>query len=133
MKGRFEKRANRAGAANIKYGNKELANLGNVFSRGIDQQGMYNRIANELTVYQIKKSLYEFGSKLYDEMYTLEDMLEVGKNLSFNELTEIFNMLDSKERLVARFEEMEEYVRKNINDIKNDRDIKRIKRMFKLG
>ena len=133
MKSIYEKRASKAGAGNIKNGNKEIANLGRVFSRGIGQREAYDRIENELTVYQIKKSLYEFGSKLYDEMYTLEEMLEVGKNLSFNELTEIFNMLDSKEKIIARFEQFEEYVRTNIENIKTDRDIKKLKRMFKLG
>lgn len=133
MKGRFEKRCNVAGAANVKCGNRELANLGRVFSRGIGQKQAYDRIERELTMWQIKKSLYEIGCKLYDELNTVEEMLEIGKNLSFNELEELFKMLDSKEKLVSRFEEFEEYVRKNLNTIKTDRDIKRLKRMFKLG
>lgn len=133
MKSRFEKRANRAGAANIKYGNVELANLGKVFNNGINQKAAYKKIEEELSVYQIKKCLYEIGSKLYDELDAVEEMLECGKRLSFSELQEIFNMLDSKEKLVARFEQFEEYVKNNINDIKTDRDIKKLKRMFKLG
>lgn len=133
MKGRFEKRASKAGAANVKYGNVELANLGRVFSRGIRQKEAYNKIENELTVYQIKKVLYEIGCKLYNELDAVEEMLEVGKNMPFTELEEIFKILDSKEKLVARFEQFEHYVRKNINDIKTDRDIKKLKRIFKLG
>ena len=133
MKGRFEKRASRAGAGNIKQGNVELANLGKVFSNGINQKAAYERIENELTVYEIKKVLFEIGCKLYDVLNTVEEMLEVSKRLSFNELSEIFNMLESKERIVSRFEQFEEYVRSNINDIKSERDIKRLKRLFKLG
>lgn len=133
MKGRFEKRATKAGAGNVKYGNAEVANLGNVFSRGIDQKGMYDRIENELTDIQIKRYLCNVGGKLYDELDALEEMLETGKRLSFSELTEIFNMIDSKEKLIARFEEFEQYVRTNIEDIRTDKDIKRLKRMFKLG
>ena len=133
MKGRFEKRADRAGAANVKQGNVELANLGKVFSNGINQKASYERIENELTVYEIKKVLFEIGCKLYDELNTVEEMLEVSKRLSFNELSEIFNMLESKERIVSRFEQFEEYVRSNINDIKSERDIKRLKRLYKLG
>ena len=60
-------------------------------------------------------------------------MLEIGKNLSFAELQELFNMLDSKEKLVNRFEQMEMYIKENINSIKTERDIKRVKRLFKLG
>ena len=133
MKGIYEKRANRAGAGNVKKGNIEVANLGRIFSRGIGQKEAYNKIENELTVYEIKRALYKIGCKLYDELDTLEEMLEVGKNLSFSELTEIFNMLDSKEKIVARFEEFEAYVKENINDIKTEKDIKRLKRLYKLG
>ena len=133
MKGRFEKRARIAGAANVKYGNAELANLGNVFSRGINQKEAYNKIENELTVYQIKKHLYDFGGKIYSELDALEEMLETGKKLSFKELEGLFSMLDSKEKLVKRFEQFEAYVKENINDTKTDRDIKRLKRLFKLG
>ena len=133
MKGRFEKRASRAGAANVKYGNRELASLGKVFNNGINQKAAYEKVEQELTVWQIKRTLNEIGCKLYDELDAVEAMLEVSKRLSFNELSEIFRMLESKERLVARFEQFEEYVRKNIEDIRSDRDIKRIKRIFKLG
>lgn len=133
MKSRFEKRATKAGAGNVKYGNRELANLGRAFSDSINQKAAYEKIENELTEYQIKKVLCEIGCKLYDELDAVEKMLEVGKRLSFNELQEIFNMLDSKEKVIARFEEFEQYVRKNIEDIRTDRDIKRLKRMFKLG
>ena len=133
MKSRFIKRADKAGAGNIKQGNSEVAILGRVFNRGIGQKYMYEKIENELTVSQIKKSVYEIGCKLYDDLFALEEMLEVGKKLTFGELTEIFNMIDSKEKLVNRFEQFEEYMRTNIKDIKTERDIKRIKRMFKLG
>lgn len=133
MKSRFIKRADKAGAGNIKCGNVEVAILGNVFSRGINQKYMYEKIENELTVYQIKKMVYEIGCKLYDELDAIQEMLEVGKKLSFAELQELFNMLDSKEKIVSRFEQFEEYIKNNINEVKTDRDIKRIKRMFKLG
>ena len=42
-KGRFERRASRAGAGNIKCGNANVTNLGNVFSRGIGQREAYER------------------------------------------------------------------------------------------
>lgn len=38
-----------------------------------------------------------------------------------------------KGRFEKRFEEFEIYVKKNINDIKSERDIKRLKRLYKLG
>lgn len=133
MKGIYEKRANKAGAANIKYGNRELANLGKVFSNGINQRAAYGKIECELSVWEIKRTLCKIGCKLYDELDAINEMLEIGKNLSFRELEELFNILDSKEKLVARFEEFEIYVKKNINDIKNERDIKRLKKLFKLG
>lgn len=134
MKDRFVKRASKAGAGNVKrYGDVEVCNLGNVFNRGIGQKQAYNRIENELTDVQIKRYLCNFGGKLYDELDAINEMLEVGKRLSFAELEELFRILDSKEKLVARFEEFEAYVRKNIEDIRTDRDIKRLKRIFKLG
>ena len=85
MKGRFEKRANKAGAGNIKMGNVKVTCLGNVFNRGIDQKGAYDRIENELSVWEIKRSLYKFGMKIYDELNEVNEMLECNKNLSFEE------------------------------------------------
>ena len=58
MKGIYEKRCDRAGAANIKVGNAEVANLGKVFSNGINQKAEYKKVEDGLTVDQIKKSLY---------------------------------------------------------------------------
>ena len=133
MKGVYVKRANRAGAGNIKHGNVEVTNLGRIFSDGINQKEAYNKIENELTVWEIKRMLCKIGCKLYDELDIINEMLEVGKNLSFRELEELFNILDSKEKLVARFEEFEMYVKQNIDDIKSERDIKRLKRLYKLG
>ena len=129
MKGRFEKRATRA----IKNGNVEIMNLGRVFSRGIGQKQAYNKIENELSVWEIKRMLCKIGGKLYDELYAVENMLEIGKNLTFSELEILFDMLDSKERIVKRFEEFEVYVKKNIKEIRTERDVKRLKRLFKLG
>lgn len=133
MKGRFEKRASKAGAGNIKCGNVEVANLGRVFSRGIGQKEAYNKVEDGLTVDQIKKSLYNDGAVVYNALDEINEMLEVNKNLSFNELRELFDILDSKEKLVARFEAYEEYIRKNITEIRSEKDIKRLKRLFKLG
>ena len=85
MKGRFIKRASKAGAGNVKQGNVKVTSLGQVFNRGIDQKGAYEKIENELTVYQIKKRLYDFGAILYNELDDINEMLEVNKNLSFSE------------------------------------------------
>ena len=133
MKDRFVKRARIAGAGNMEYGDRVAANSGKIFHSGINQKLAYEKIENELTVYQIKKRLYEIGCKLYDELNEIEDMLESSKNLSFRELEYIFDILESKKKLVARFEEFEMYIKKNIYDIKNERDIRRIKRMFRIG
>ena len=133
MKGIYEKRANRAGAANIKRGNEEVANLGKCFNNGINQKLMYSKAEDGLTVDQIKRSLYNDGATYYNELDEINEMLEVSKNLSFNELRELFNILDSKEKLVARFEQYEEYVRSNIKEIKSEKDIKKLKRLYKLG
>lgn len=133
MKGRFEKRCNIAGAANVKYGNEKVANLGKCFNNGINQKASYNKVEDGLTVDQIKKSLYNDGAVVYNALDEINEMLEVSKNLSFNELRELFDILDSKEKLVARFEAYEEYIRKNIAEIRSEKDIKRLKRLFKLG
>ena len=129
----MKKRASKAGAGNIKCGNVEVANLGKVFNDGINQRAAYNKIENELTTDQIKKQLYNMGAEIYNEFDEINEMLEVSKNLKFKELVLIFDMLDSKEKMVKRFEQFEEYVKTNIEDIKTDRDIKKIKRIFKLG
>lgn len=131
-KGRFERRASKAGAGNIKQGNAKVTSLGNVFNRGINQKGAYDRIENELSVLEIKRHLYSFGSKIYDELNEINEMLECGKDLSFDELNGLFNILDSKERKVSRFEEYETYVRENINDIKIEKDLFRLQKSFKL-
>ena len=132
MKSRFTKRASRAGAGNVKQGNVKVTSLGQVFNRGIDQKGAYERIENELTSWEIKRSLYKFGTKLYDELNEINELLESNKELSFKELEGLFHVLDSKERKVARFEEYENYVRENINNIKNERDLHRLQKLFKL-
>ena len=115
MKGIYEKRCDRAGAANIKVGNAEVANLGKVFSNGINQKAEYKKVEDGLTVDQIKKSLYNDGAKYYNALDEVNELLEVSKNLSFSELKVLFDMLDSKERLVARFEQYESYVRSKLN------------------
>lgn len=132
MKGRFIKRASKAGAGNVKQGNVKVTSLGQVFNRGIDQKGAYEKIENELTVYQIKKRLYDFGAILYNELDDINEMLEVNKNLSFSELKELFDILSSKERKVSRFEEYETYVRNNITEIKTEKDLHRLQKLFKL-
>lgn len=132
MKDRFVKRASRAGAGNVVQGNANVCNLGNVFNRGIGQKEAYNRVENELTIWEIKRHLYSFGSKIYDELNEINEMLECGKDLSFDELNGLFDILDSKERKVSRFEEYETYVRENINDIKIEKDLFRLQRLFKL-
>ena len=131
-KGRFEKRASRAGAGNVKQGNSKVTCLGNVFNRGINQKGAYDRIENELSVWEIKRSLYKVGTKIYDELNAVNEMLESNKELSFNELNELFGILESKERKVARFEEYETYVRNNIAEIKTEKDLNRLQKLFKL-
>ena len=132
MKDRFLKRADKAGAGNIKQGNAEVANLGRVFNRGIGQKEAYEKIENELTTDQIKKHLYNFGAKIYNELDEVNEMLECGKELSFKELNELFNVLESKERKVNRFEEYEDYVRENINSIKTEKDLHNLQKLFKL-
>lgn len=132
MKDRFIKRASKAGAGNVKQCNANVTNLGNVFSRGIGQKQAYGKIENELTVYQIKKHLYDFGAILYNELDDINEMLEVNKNLSFSELKELFDILSSKERKVSRFEEYETYVRNNITEIKTEKDLHRLQKLFKL-
>lgn len=131
-KGRFAKRASKAGAGNVKMGNVKVTSLGQVFNRGIDQKGAYDRIENELSVWEIKRSLYKVGTKIYDELNAVNDMLESSKNLSFKELTELFDILESKERKVSRFEEYETYVRNNITEIKTEKDLHRLQKLFKL-
>lgn len=131
-KGRFERRASKAGAGNIKQGNVNVCNLGQVFNRGINQKGMYEKVENELTTWEIKRHLYSFGSKIYDELNEINEMLECGKDLSFDELNGLFDILDSKERKVSRFEEYETYVRENINNIKIEKDLFRLQKLFKL-
>lgn len=132
MKDRFVKRASRAGAGNVVQGNANVCNLGQVFNRGIDQKGAYERIENELTSWEIKRHLYSFGSKIYDELNSINELLEVNKNLSFKDLSELFNVLDSKERKVDRFEKYEEYVRSNVNEIKTEKDLRNLQKLFKL-
>ena len=132
MKGRFIKRASKAGAGNVKQGNVKVTSLGQVFNRGIDQKGAYDRIENELSVWEIKRSLYKVGTKIYDELNEVNDLLESNKELSFTELRELFNILDSKEKKVSRFEQYEEYVRENITEIKTEKDLHRLQRFFKL-
>ena len=132
MKDRFVKRARIAGAGNMEYGDRVAANSGKIFHSGINQKLAYEKIEEELTVYQIKKILYSIGVKLYNDLDDINEMLETGKNLSFKELKYLFDILDSKERLVARFEEFEMYVRKNIIEIKTERDIKRLKRLYRI-
>ena len=132
MKSRFTKRASRAGAGNVKQGNVKVTSLGQVFNRGIDQKGAYERIENELTTDQIKRSLYNFGAKIYNELDEINELLEVNKNLSFKDLSELFRVLDSKERKVSRFEEYESYVRDNIEEIKTEKDLHRLQKLFKL-
>ena len=129
----MKKRCDKAGAANIKCGNKELAILGKVFSDGINQKAAYKKIENELTTDQIKRSLYNDGATYYNELDEVNELLEVSKNLSFSELKVLFDMLDSKKRLVARFEKYEEYVRNNMKEIRSEKDIKILKRLYKLG
>ena len=132
MKGRFIKRASKAGAGNVKQGNVKVTSLGQVFNRGIDQKGAYDRIENELTTWEIKRSLYKFGMKIYEELNDVNEMLETGKELTFNELTELFSILESKERKVSRFEEYETYVRNNITEIKTEKDLRNLQKLFKL-
>lgn len=132
MKDRFVKRADKAGAGNIKQGNVEVANLGRVFNRGIGQREAYDRIERELTTDQIKKHLYNFGAKIYNELDEINELLEVNKNLSFKDLSELFKVLDSKERKISRFEEYENYVRENINGIKTEKDLHNLQKLFKL-
>ena len=132
MKSRFTKRASRAGAGNVKQGNVKVTSLGQVFNRGIDQKGAYERIENELTSWEIKRSLYKFGTKLYDELNEINELLESNKEMSFVELRELFGILDSKERKVSRFEEYESYVRDNIEEIKTEKDLYRLQKLFKL-
>ena len=132
MKSRFTKRASRAGAGNVKQGDVKVTSLGQVFNRGIDQKGAYERIENELTSWEIKRSLYKFGTKLYDELNEINELLESNKEMSFVELRELFGILDSKERKVSRFEEYETYVRNNITEIKTEKDLHRLQKLFKL-
>ena len=131
-KGRFERRASKAGAGNIKQGNAKVTSLGNVFNRGINQKGMYEKVESELSVWEIKRHLYNFGSTIYNELDEINEMLECDKNLSFTELRELFNILDSKEKKVCRFEEYEAYVRNNINEIKIEKDLINLQKLFKL-
>lgn len=132
MNNKYGRKMSKAGMSNIKHGNTEMVNCSRIFNNGIHQKREYERIESELSVYQIKRMLYEVGSKLYDDLYTIEAMLETGRNLSFRELQYIFDILDSKEKLVKRFEEFEQYIRKNITEIRTEKDIKRIKRLYKI-
>ena len=132
MKSRFTKRASRAGAGNVKQGNVKVTSLGQVFNRGIDQKGAYERIKNELTSWEIKRHLYNFGSKIYDELEAINEMLESNREMSFVELRELFDILNSKERKVNRFEAYEEYVRENIDSIKTEKDLRNLQKLFKL-
>lgn len=132
MKSRFTKRASKAGAGNIKMGNAEVCNLGKVFNRGIGQKQAYDRIERELTVWEIKRHLYNFGSTIYNELDEVNEMLECGKELSFKELNEIFKVLESKERKVDRFEKYEEYIRENLTEIKTEKDLHNLQKLFKL-
>ena len=130
---KFGRKMERAGMSNIKHGNEKVMNLGKVFQNGINQRAAYEKIESELTVYEIKKMLYTIGVKLYDDLDTINEMLETGKNLSFKELSYLFDILDSKERQVKRFEEFESYIRKNIYEIRTEKDIKRLKDLYKIG
>ena len=47
-------------------------------------------------------------------------------------IVEIFKVLESKERKVDRFEKYEEYIRENLTEIKTEKDLHNIQKLFKL-
>ena len=109
------------------------ADLGyRMFDRGIGQKEAYERCEEGLGRLEVKLWLCNLGMNIYNALDNLYEELENKKNIPFNELQNLFARIDSKERLVGRFEQLEAYVRRNLDNIQTERDLRNLRRMFKI-
>lgn len=130
---KYGKKCKGAGKANIKKAAVSFGKSEKIFHSGIRQKQKYEQIESELTPWEIKRYLINFGKEIYDSLDDTNSMLEASRNIPFKELQELFSILDSKERLAEKFEEYERYIKENIQDIRTYKDLEKIKRMFRLG